>query len=452
MAVTRLLDIASRSLGVYQRALDVTAHNVSNANNPQYSRQRVVLTAEKSEIRADGDWGTGVSIRDILRVRDNLNEIQIRTYNQKYSAANKKSELLGQIETVFAEPSDSGLSSLINKFFNSWDKLAASPNDTSLRNAVVQSAQLMGDKLQNIHDGLAQVKEDISSEMTDRVKEINNYIVQIQGMNKQIVESTNVGNVPNDLMDKRDDAIAELSKLVNITVNYDNKGSANISIGGVFATDSYNYVQFKADNTNGQLSMVTEDGTTRVAINSGELFSFTDLFNNKIPDYQSKIDTVANSIMNSVNTAHSTGYTLQTPPTTGLNFFDNYANGKLTINANILADVKNIAVSGNGQSGNGDIAVLIAGLTKSGVISGETIGNYYSSIVSTLGADKLLQEQNASSNQLVLDQLELQKESVSGVSVDEEMTNVIKFQRSYDASARLIKIADEMLQTLLSMV
>lgn len=464
MGISRVFDIASRSLGVYQRALDATSHNIANASNPDFTRTKVLLSTERPEPIAGGEWGTGVKIQDILRVRMSLLDSQTRLYNSKYADANKRSLVLSQVETFLSEPSDQGLSKLINSFFSSWDELASTPNSIPLRNNVTQSAQKLTTKIQSVYEGLNQTKNDLRLELSDKVSELNNNLKEIQSLNRQIFEARTSGQSVNDLLDKRDKTIDDLSKQANLSISFDDKGNANISIGGVFAVDGFTSTEFKPLVQDGQLQLTTQDGSAKAMLNGGEIYAITDMYSNTVNSYQSKLDTIATKIMTSVNELHRQGYDLNANSTTttpnGEDFFVSYGSGVLKINpkiagdpdANIAADPGKIAVSAKNQSGNGDIAIKIAQLSGSKMLNGQSIGEFYSSLVSSIGTEKQLNDQNSDSNQLVLDQLGVQKSSFSGVSVDEEMTNIIRYQRSYDASAKIIKIADEMLQTLINMV
>lgn len=456
MSLSKLFDISRRSLATYQRALMVTSHNISNANNPNYSRQIVTLGTEAPDFRANLVFGSGVKIENIVRVKNQLTENQIVSYNQDYSYYERQSGVLGQIETLFSEPSDLGLSNLIDGFFNSWDELAVNPTSVPLRTNVVQAAQKMSSKFQNLYEGLSTIKKDLKSEADSIIKSVNNLTQEIQVLNKQIYENTVVGNSANDLLDQRDAAIRELSGLVNVTVSYDKDNVANISIGGVFAVDRVQKVDFQLKEENGKLFMLTEDGNAKAAVNSGELFAVTDSYSNKIPKYQKNLDEIANAIFTKVNEIHSTGYSLNDPgapdPAPGRNFFDNYGFGVFKINEEILDDPNNLAISADGTDGNNEIAIKLAELRNSKVLGDNTISESYSNFVSGIGHEKQLNDKNTESNALVLNQLEQQKASYSGVSIDEEMSNVIMYQRSYDAAAKLIRVADEMLETLITMV
>ncbi len=451
MGLGRIFDIAQSSLATYQSAIDVTSNNIANSSNPDYSRQRAILATTPSQQLGQFMWGTGVQISQIQRVRDQLTDQQIVANNSKYSTNSKSSDLLNQVQSVFSEPSDIGLSNLSSAFFSSWEQLSVTPNSNSLRNNVIQAAQNLSDKVQSINQGLQTVKTNINGEIKSSVDSINTDIKQIQSLNKQIFTAQSTGVQPNDLLDQRDKAIADLSNLANINVTYDNGNSAVISIGGVFVADRSSYTQLKLASTGGKLQVTSQDGSVTANITGGSTSALLDVYNNKIPAYQSGLDGYVNQLMTSVNAQTSAGYSINNPPETGINFFSGYTNGVLSINQQILNDPQKIAVSKDGTSGNGDIALNIANLINTPDANGNTLQDKYNSLITNIGNDTKSATDSASSYSLVLQQLNQQKDSVSGVSVDEEMMNVIKYQRSYEASAKMVSMADEMLQTLLNM-
>jgi len=174
--------------------------------------------------------------------------------------------------------------------------------------------------------------------------------------------------------------------------------------------------------------------------------------NKNIPNYLKDLDSIANSLMNSINSIHQSGYTSTNPQQTGIKFFDSYETGKLTINENILNDVNYIAVSSDGSVGNSDIAKSLSALADSKVLDGLSIGEKYSGFVSKIANGVSESSQNSDSYNLVLEQLSEQKASYSGVSTDEETVNVLQFQKSYEAAAKLITVANQLFDTLLQMV
>jgi flagellar hook-associated protein 1 FlgK len=397
-------------------------------------------------------WGSGVKIDDVNRVRDQLNDSQIRLNNQKLAYNQNRSIMLGQLESVFTEPSDLGLASIANEFFNSWSELSVTPNSMALRDNVIQKAEKLSARVNNIHEEIDTMQSGIISDFKSKVASLNSYLRQVDDLNKQIAKTSTVGQNSNDLMDKRDEVIDELSKLANINVTYNDDNAAMISVGGVFAVDNVNYMQFKIHQKDGKLQVVTEDGNNTMNLTGGELFALSDTYSNTIPDYLNQLNEIVNAIFDKVNNEHQKGFTIDDPPQTGQQFFESYINGELKINEDILNDPKKIAVSSDGTNGNGDIAIAISELQGAQILNGATISEAYSFLVSNIGSDKLNAQETAEGSELVSAQLEQQRSSVSGVSVDEEMTKIIIYQRSYDASAKLIQVADEMLQTILEIV
>jgi flagellar hook-associated protein 1 len=452
MGLGRIFDIARSSMSAYQQALDVTSHNVANSSNENYSRERVDLSARAGQQQGGLIWGTGVQVDQISRARNQLTDTQIRNNNSKYSDNYQRSTILSQVESLFTEPSDLGISSLIDTFFNSWNELAVTPNSSTLRAGVVRAAQNLSSQVQSVYEGLDEIKSNLLSDAKSKTNDLNRLLKQVQDLNTQIASASVTGGENNDLLDQRDHVIDELSSLVNINVNYDSSNTAIISVGGVFAADQSTSVEFKIDSSGDGLALYTSDGENKASIKGGELYAVTDSYSNYINKYQGSLDTVINTLVDSVNSVHSTGYTNSDNPETGINFFDSYKDGVLKINDDILTNNNNIAVSSDGTQGNGDIAVKIADLSQQQLLNGTTISDSYSNLVSGMGNDKLTADQLSDSSQLILQQLQDQKNSYSGVSVDEEMANVIKFQRSYEASAKLITVADDMLQTVLGLV
>ncbi len=317
MGLSNIFDIATRSLSVYQGALDVTSQNISNASNPDYSRQRVDLGTSTPQQLGGFFWGTGVKIEDISRIHDALTDQQLRENNSKYSSNNESSVLLDQVQSVLNEPSDQGISSLTTAFFNAWQQLSVSPNSVSLRQNVIQTAQSLSDQIQTVNQGLNTIQTSLKTQISSDVNSINSDLQQIQTLNAQIYNLQNAGQSPNDLLDTRDKVINDLSKMVNINVNYDSQNSANISIGGVFAADKVTAVQFQASTQNGKLVVTTKDGAVGLNLTGGQLYADANVYNNKIPSYQSSLDSFVNNLMKSVNSQHSSGYTLDNPPQTG---------------------------------------------------------------------------------------------------------------------------------------
>ncbi|NWF88852.1 MAG: flagellar hook-associated protein FlgK [Ignavibacteriaceae bacterium] len=450
--LTKIFDISSRSLAVYRRALEVTSHNIANASNPFYSRQRILFETDSSDRGAGTVWGNGVKIGDVQRVRDSLIDAHLINTNPNYSNSNRQSQLIGDIEKIFSEPSDLGISNLITSLFSSFNELSVTPNSAPLRTNVLNAANNLAAKVNSVNESIDVLKGDIMNEFQHKVTEVNTLLKEIHQLNIEQFNNSNSGLSVNDILDKRDQLISDLSKLVNINVSVDNTNSVSISIGGALAVDRMHSTEFTMVEKNGNLQLQVKDGAYPVILTGGELSGLSEVYSQKIPKYKEKLDEVVNTLMNSINSEHMKGYSITNPQETGIKFFESYENGILTVNPEIINDVNKIAISADGTEGNGEIALRISQLTDAKLINGSTISESYSVLINTLGNDGLLQSNYAEANLLVINQLEDQQASQSGVSIDEEMTNVLKFQRTYEASAKLITVADEILKTILEMV
>jgi len=452
MALSNLFSISRSSLFAHQKALAVTSANIANANNPAYTRQVVMFGTATPNHRESFSFGSGVNVDKVLRVRNQVTDAQIRLNNQSYFSADKQAGTLRQIESLFSEPSELGLSNLMSEFFNSWDKLAVDPHSTDLRTNVVQAGQKISEKVSSIHQGITQTKNDVANEARTIVTQVNGIVEQLHTVNKQIYEASAIKSFNNDLIDTRDMLLDQLSELVSINVSIDEKNVANVSIGGIFATDGLHHVEFALDQDGDKISLMTKDGIAKAKLQGGTLKGLTQLYNKELPQQLKDLEEITQTLMDNVNEIHTKGYSQTDPQVTGVNFFAKFENGDLVVNQDILDDPLFIAISSNGADGNNEIALEIAALRNGKILNGRTLAENYSDFVTGVANEINLQEQNQDSYGLVLHQLHQQKAEYSGVSTDEEMVHILEYQKSYDAAAKLVRVADELLQTLISLV
>ena len=451
MSISRSLNIASSALGTYQKAMDVTSNNIANSSNSDYTRQTVNLSSSTSTFAEGIFWGSGVQVDSVTRIKDQFVEKQLISYNAQYASYNEQYELLSEIEQYFSEPTDLGLSSLMDDFFSAWSELAVSPNSSSLRNQVIYSAQNVVNQLASLNDNLNTVKNDIVNDFESNVDTVNNLLSDIQELNQKIFASKSVGGEPNELLDQRDALIMELSELTDINVTYDDYEVATVSIGGVLAADKVSSVKFEAtQDLEGNLSLVTADGGAKVTLTGGKLYAQYDVYSNTIPEYEAQLQSVVDAMVAEVNSVHSSGYSLD--GTTGTDFFVVNADGSIEVNEDIINDPNLIAASLDGTEGNGDIANSIAEIANGKIVDNQTLAEAYSSLISDLANDVETAQERTDSTSLIIEQLQEEKSSYSGVSIDEEMVNIITYQSAYQAAAKVVSIVDEMLDTLINMV
>jgi flagellar hook-associated protein 1 FlgK len=327
------------------------------------------------------------------------------------------------------------------------------------RQSVLQSAQTLSNGIQQIYSGLNQLRSDIKDQASGDVDKINGLASDIADLNSKILAANNSGMSANDLMDSRDLKLDNLSQMVNIRTTTDSKGSINVSVGGVSIVNQMDTVKLQVKDVNSKLAItaVNSDGTA--SISSGELGGLVQQYNTTIPSYSSSLDTFAQNIMDSVNAVHTAGYGLkanEADPSapTGTQFFTSYGNGVLAINPALTANPSLVAASSTGASGDNATANQIANIFDAPTMSGNTVSlnQFYTSFVGKIGTDSSNASNNETNQNLILTQVQSARNSFSGVSLDEEMTNMLKYQRAYDASAKLIKVVDDMMSTIISTI
>jgi flagellar hook-associated protein 1 len=476
--ISGLLETARRALLAQQFGISVTGHNIANAGTTGYSRQRANLVATDATRTVYGMLGTGVTIESISRMRNTFVDQQIRTTSASYEAANSEYNILGQVESIFNEPSDSAMSGVLNGFFSSWEELSTDPSSSVTRNALLLQAQSLVDNFHRLYNDTNTLRTSLRDELSVKVDKINTLTTEISKLNVDIVAAESGDFSAADLRDIRDGKIAELSKLANITVSEDERGASLISVGGSTIVGGATHLDLKvvagtAATVSGtvfdQMSIVSDNGDTKVNLTGGEAGGILKSFNTSIPDTLGRLNQVAAAIISEVNRVHSAGFGRQSPPQSGVNFFMGTDASSIAIDltspalpAGSSPSIDNIAASGSATStGDNSVALAIAaiidkrGLTDSGgasMLGGLSISEFYNQSVTSIGsaingASTILDSQG-----LVLSNLTEQQDAISGVSLDEEMTDMIKFQRGFEAAARVISTVDEMYQTIISMV
>jgi flagellar hook-associated protein 1 FlgK len=423
------LQTALSGLLAEQQAIDVTGHNITNANTEGYSRQRAVLqTNEPLHIAAlsavtgeGGQLGTGVSVATYTRIRNSYLDAQYRTQSSALGAANAQAEQLQQAQGAFAEPSSTGLASQLSAFWSSWGKLADSPSFEGAQVEVVSAATQVTGTLHQLQAQLQSIEGQTAAQyaaITGPTGEVAGDAAQIAQLNHQIKLSLQAHQQPNDLEDRRDLLIDKLSSLANVTVTKEADGTDTVTFGNaakpLVEGATVNWPQALTPAAGGQLGALL-----KLSSPAGALAS-----------YQSALDEVAATLSSSVNELHTA-----TP------FFKGATAATIEV-AVTPAEVQ--ASSAKGTPGGNDVALAIAGLR------GGAADQRYAALIAQLGGNVQDAKTSQTNSQAVLNAVSGQRQSVSGVSLDEEMTNLITFQRGYQASARALTVMDEMLDTLIN--
>jgi flagellar hook-associated protein 1 FlgK len=487
------LHLASKALQAHQRAMDVTGHNIANANTEGYSRQIVDYTASTPlppifNGVTSLQFGTGVELSQIRRARNQFLDGQVRLQNWIEGYSQAKSEILSQVEDVLHEPSDTGLSSTINTFFNAWQELTTDAESTAARSNLRESARTMTVAFQDTARQLGQMQSDLNESVKDTVSEINSFTKQIAELNAKINEVTVLNGNPNDLMDKRDLLIEKLSKLTDVQVVAGKNNQSNVFIYGkaiVREDESVDLavqeepVSTAIDGISKLVFVKWSDDLagSNVNLSSGKLKGILDSRGSGNPGddgglvkYSDKLNTLVSTIVSEFNTQHQAGFGLD--GSTLNNFFDDdFDNDGITdivtalnfsLSEAIDGDLKKIAAAGldittglpggPGDASNALLMVQLKYLTGhlDPDISNSTYEDYYNGVIAGLGVESAEAQRVNENQQFLLAQIDERRLSTSGVSLDEEMTNMLMYQRSYEAAARVVTAVDEMLDTLIN--
>ncbi|NOY60357.1 MAG: flagellar hook-associated protein FlgK [Calditrichaeota bacterium] len=454
-SVGNLMEIARRALSSQQIALTTTGHNIANANTENYSRQRVEIQPTNPLQQYEFFIGTGADVSAIKRVSDQFINAQLNQQQQSLGWFETMESKYTQLEEVFGEPSEVGLSEAINNLFDSWNNLANNPDDLSARDIVLHRAQSLAQRFNSISARLTNIQDSIKKEFSNSVDEFNRLSKQVADINLKIV-SRSGGSNSGDLLDQRDILLKRMSELANIKISESDNGQVMLSLNGKVFLQRNNYIEMEMPKESSNLSdLKWSDSKTPVSLQNGIMAALTKFHDEVIPESIEGIDSLAVSIAENVNSIHETGYGLD--GSTSNRFFDpattNAANIK--VDQNIVADVRKIATSSDLNNGNGDLALQISQIQDKNFSiknSMATFSDYFANMIASIGSSKQEATANKQGQQLFVGQLEEDRQAISGVSLDEEMTNLVNYQKAFQAAARLVTLADDLADTVLNMV
>lgn len=466
------LNLGTRSLQTQQAGVEVTGQNLANVNNPAYSRQRLQIQTTDALPSSLGPVGTGAQAVAIEQLRNALLDTQIRNeqsvggyWTAQQSGLQNAQISLGEFldrsassvdgTTATGSEGTMGLSDALNSFFNDFQSVAASPTSITERQALISQAQTLASRLHEISHSLNDVQTTIQGSIKDDVNSANTLLGDIARLNDLIAttESATTGKA-NDLRDLREQKLEALARLTNIETATADDGSVNISINGtplVTGNKQVDSLETYA-GSRGQLYVRTANSQTDLTLTGGSLGGSINLQDNEIYSLQSSLDTLAGAVISQVNAIHSTGYDLA--GNTGNDFFTGTNASDIAVNSAFLTDASLVQASGD-PAGPGDnsVALALSRLKDQPVaaLGNQTFSAYYGSIVGTFGQSISGANTQVANHGAVSTALVNQRDSISGVSIDEEMTNLLSYQKAYQASAKIVTTIDEMLDTVLNL-
>lgn len=498
------IETARRGIHTHQKAIHTTGHNIANANTDGYSRQRVNMSASSAlEVPAltrsanPGQLGTGVEATNIKRIREAFLDAQYRQESSSYQNWSTQLDTLQKVELFFNEPSDQGFRSVIDQFWNSFQDLSRDPENLETRAVVRERAVAMIDLFKYVDQKLTDVSNDLTDSLDKKVIEANTYIEQIADLNEKIRRAEAIGYDANDFRDKRDLLVDDLSKLVELNVQELPDGTYNVSasngetlVDGIdtfLLDDAIALTSIYDDQVNGELYgiMYSRD----VHINNYQE-QVTEMFRGLMVG-EIEITVPAGSVLpvdfggvnagdvfaadttgtvEGINGLHELGWTLDSNAAEAI-FIDNGGNafgaGFSIQDVRLHADIVNstgaiaasLRVDGNGDvfRGNGELALLMGQMRdtdiafNSSLLTGPaTFDEYLRGVLGQLGVQTQQAERQKVNIGLIMESVDNRRQSVSGVSLDEEMSMLIQYQHAYNGSARMMTTIDEMLDRVIN--
>jgi len=463
MALSIGLDTAVKALRAHQLAVDVASHNIANAHSPGFSRQRVLLrpfglngSDHFSRDSLLGRPGMGVDASDVRRVRDMFLDYQLRQVNGDQGRYESQSGILARAEYIFNDPGDDGFSGIIARFWSSWQDVVNDPESAAARTTLVHASTTLATRLQRASSDIEAQRANLNVEVRAIAEEINAAAAEVASLNLQIKQVELNGDVANDLRDRRDLLLDQLSGLAGITYNEQEDSTVTVYIGShelVIASD-YREIVATPDPNPGNPGMdvltFALDGTV-VEAPTGSLRGVYDARDSDLPALLDKLNTFAGTLITEINALHTTGFGLD--GTTGVAFFTGASAADIAVNTAIATDPRQVATSSTpGTPGNNDLALQLADIQLGtfAALGNQSFDDYYAGMVSVLGADVNRARGLAESAGTLTGHLDALRQSVSGVSMDEEVTNLAAAQHAYNAAARVITTIDQMLETLIN--
>lgn len=464
------LGISARALGAQSKAIEVAGNNLANVNNASYARQRVIMGTRGMVETSSGAQGMGVEALGIQQIRDQFLDAQMTREISQTELLNAQSSNLLKAQSDLGEQVDStstaasindttgstnGISAALNDFFNSFENLSANPTDTGAKQVLLQKADILAGKLNTSDSRLATLQSDITTQIGSDVSTVNGLLGDIANLNGQIQQiEVDAPNSAVDLRDQRQADLEELAKYMDFTAKTIPGANGQIQVA---ARDSVGNEVPLVDKTSVLGGGVSFDGTqftggangVSLGLNGGSLRGNLLVRDGAIQGLRDSLKNTASQLSSAVNTAYN-------PTGTTGNFFQSGALGSGIIALDSTLSLSTLKTSDTGNSGANELALAVAGVaqqkfsTTSGDLVDGTLGGSYDSTVSGLGQSIAGVQSKLSDQQTVQQMVQTQRDSVSGVSQDEEMTDLMKYQRAFQAQARVINIVDNLLDTVVN--
>jgi len=442
--------LATGAMAADQGALEATTNNAANVNTPGYSRQLPILQENPPVVVGKLTFGMGVSLAKLESVRDPILQLSIQQETGQQGALNSFTSALSQAQSLFtAGASDIG--SEISNLFSSISQLSTNPSSIALRQGVLTAASNLTSSFNNTASNLSSQRSNLDLNVVQSVQQVNTLTQQIAGLNGQITTLQNLGQEAGTFIDQRDVLINQLSGLIDVSeIKSDSGITLTTSNGTALVSGTRSFALTTQPGASGVQHILSQGNDITSTLTSGALGGLIEVRDQKIPGLLTSLDTLASGLSTAFNSANTTGFDLN--GNIGSALFTPVVGAGSAANIGVaVTDPALIAASSDGSAGsNGNLANFSA-IQNQTIIAGTTPTTYYSNIVFSVGNDVSNGTAELQSSQLVLQQLQDQRGSISGVSLDEEAANMTRYQQAYDAAARIVTTVNQMLETVINM-
>ena len=462
MGINAAMEIGKNGLNVFRSATAVVSQNIANVSTPGYSRQRAIIETAPTTNLAGYSLGTGSMISNVDRFYDGLLQQQMASSETTLGYDSTKSTVLQQIEPAFNEISTEGIGAAISNFFAAWQDLTNNPGGTSERQSVLSNAQILADDFHATSKILSDTVSLQNNSLTPMVDSINVKLKDIAKLNDQISSTDLVAGNANEVRDKRDLLLRELAKQIGITTTENSDGTADVKLadgGGALVTRGTSGT-FSLDKTNPDsyvVKLTPVGGTiTTVTPTSGAFGATLALRDTIIPGYQAQLNDLATTLTTQVNAQHRAGWNLN--GNTNVDLFNQGATTAATfgLDAGMNSTLLIAASSNSSAAGDNVNAVKIANLQSQRLMSGTpptlTLNGFWDGLVSEVGLNVASSKTAVSQDEAFNNQLSVLRDTTSGVSLDQELSDLMMYQRSYQACAQVITTATAMMDTVLGII
>ena len=452
-SLSSILSTATQSLLAQEAAISVTNNNIANANTAGYSRETVTLQESAPTSSGSISIGNGVTLTGIQSVHDELLSLRIQQQTSEQSSADAQVNALTQLQTLFPTTGAS-LSSSLSGFFTSLSALSSNPTSTAARQTVLSSAQTLVKQFNSISAGLSGPSSTLNTTVKTDVAQVNQLSAQAATLNQQILQQNATGQISGTLQDQLGQVESQLASLTNLTVTHGPDGDALSTANGTpLVLGNKSYALSTSTGADGNLHILDASGSDITSsISSGDLGGTIQVRDTAIPALQSSLDTLANQFATAFNSAQAAGYDQNGAQGTALFTIPTTVAGSAAAIKLGTTNPTSIAASSDGSSGsNGNVASLVA-LQDATLPSGQSATTQVSNLTYQIGNLTSNANAQASAVSLSLSSLNAQQSSISGVSIDEESANLIRYQQSYEAAAKVVSTIASLFTTTINMI